>query len=279
MATKVRKKTALVLSVGGLKGYAHLGVIRRIQELGIKIDFTVGASVGAIFASSFALGIGAEKIEEMALELTQKDLQDVDIKGILAGVYHGRFPQGLLKGTGLKRFIVSHIGNKNFEDCVIPVYIVAAHIGEGAVGQVVLSEGPLAEAIRASCAIPGIYAPVRFKGMTLVDGGIVNGCPVDVAYNFGAREIYAVNVTGHSLEGLKLDAVDNLFEGLMHSLTLAAFESSKYKVKEIVEKPDVKLTVIEPVVPQVVAEVDKLKLCIEKGYEAACHVLPSPAPV
>jgi len=174
----------LVLSAGGARGLAHIGVIRVLEREGITIDVVAGSSMGALVAGAWATGRSADELEHIAMQ----------IKGRRAflNLLNPMFPgAGIIRGLGVSNFLESLVDQLTFDDTMIPVKIVASDLNT--VEEVVFEHGKLAEAIRASISIPGIFRPVMHKGRTLIDGGLANPVPVDVLIRAGVSKIIAVN--------------------------------------------------------------------------------------
>lgn len=175
---------ALVLGSGAARGWAHIGVIRELTDMGVKPDLVVGASVGAVVAGAYASG-NLDAFEEWISGLGR-----VDIIRLLDAKMTGG---GFLQGNSLMGAIEKRIGNPNIEDLEIPFACVAAELGTGR--EVWLREGSLLDACRASIALPGLFAPSRYKpDRLMVDGGVVNPVPVSLARAMGGDVVIAVNL-------------------------------------------------------------------------------------
>lgn len=177
------QKIGLALGSGSARGWAHIGVIRALAEAGIEISHVAGTSIGALVGAAFAL----EKIdvlEEFACQLDWKQIVSfLDVT----------FPRsGLIDGGKVTDLFRSHAREMNIEELPLPFCAVATDLATG--GEVVLSRGDLAEAIRASISIPGIFTPVKHNGVFLVDGGLVNPVPVTAVRNMGADCVIAVDL-------------------------------------------------------------------------------------
>ncbi|MDI6600502.1 MAG: patatin-like phospholipase family protein [Thermoanaerobacteraceae bacterium] len=181
----MHKKTALVLGGGGARGYAHIGVIKALEEAGIKIDMIVGTSIGAIIGAGYASGLTVEEMESIAGSMTVRkfvELMDISISS-----------QGLIKGDGISGFLNQAIKKKNFYELDIPFYAVTTNILTGE--KIVIDQGNLIDAVRASMAIPGLFTPIRYDDKILVDGTLVDFLPINVAIQNGANRVIAVNVS------------------------------------------------------------------------------------
>ncbi|MBI4375498.1 MAG: patatin-like phospholipase family protein [Elusimicrobia bacterium] len=177
----------LAFGTGAALGHFHVGVLKAFKKEGIPIDLISGTSIGALMAGFYALGLEPEEMEEIAV-------------GVDRGwVYENLFwdltlpRSGLFAGQTLLRFLRSYFGTREFSDMEIPFRCVAADIETGE--EVVLKEGRVAEAIRASCGLPLVFAPIRLAGRYLVDGGLVAPVPTKALSEMGADILVAVNLT------------------------------------------------------------------------------------
>jgi NTE family protein len=177
---------ALVLGGGAARGWAHIGVIHELAEMGIAPAIVVGTSVGAIVGGAYASG-NLPQFEEWISGLGR-----VDIIRLLDAKMTGG---GFLQGNSLMAAIKKRIGDPLIEELDMPFACVATELGTGR--EVWLRQGSLLDACRASIALPGMFAPSRMKeGTLLVDGGLVNPVPVSLARAMGADVVIAVNLNG-----------------------------------------------------------------------------------
>ncbi len=207
-----RKKVAVVLSGGGAKGVAHIGALRVIERAGIPIDIVVGTSMGAIVGGLYSIGYTPYQLDSMVMSqdwglllsdrtprsrapYSSKETGD---KYQVSYTFGKRFEvmSGVIKGTNLDMLFADltagHHDSIDFRRLPIPFACVAANIVDGST--VVMQQGELPVAMRASMAIPGVFTPVYTENMVLVDGGIVNNFPTDVARSMGADVIIGVDV-------------------------------------------------------------------------------------
>ncbi|MDP9169371.1 MAG: patatin-like phospholipase family protein [Acidobacteriota bacterium] len=174
----------LVLSGGGARGFAHIGVVRAMQELGMPIDIAGGASMGACIAALCALGLSWQEILERTREVwvRRRPLRDYTVPLV-----------SLLSGRRIDRALEWMFGDTQIESLRIPYYAVSSNLVDGRV--VTHRQGLLRRAIRVSISVPGILPPVASPGSLLVDGGVLNNLPVDVMRDLsGTRHIVAVDV-------------------------------------------------------------------------------------
>jgi NTE family protein len=177
-------KIGLALGSGSARGWAHIGVIRALSETGIKIDYIAGTSIGSVVGSVFAAG-NINALEEVAVQLDWKQI---------AYLFDVVLPKsGLIDGKKVAGFVQNHLGKTNIEELPIPFCAVSTDLNTG--DEVVIGEGDIIEAVRASISIPGIFTPVRNNGSILVDGGLVNPVPVSVVREMGADFVIAVDLS------------------------------------------------------------------------------------
>ena len=176
----------LVLGVGVGYGFCHIGVLKVIEQEKIPIDVIAASSMGAVIAALWATGKSSDEI----LEITSEFSQPKNIWNLVDFTFP-RF--GFLKGNKLRDFLKKHFGNKTFYDVKLPLKIIASDLRRKE--SRVLDKGPLVEAIMASCAMPGIFTPFKFKNDLLVDGGIIHPLPTEPLIKMGVKKIIAVNVT------------------------------------------------------------------------------------
>lgn len=212
--TEVRG-VALVLSGGGARGVAHLGVLKVLEELRVPVDCVVGTSMGAIVGGAYASGLSVEEMErrvreadwgEMFLNTLPRDRQPfrekLDAAGNRSAITMGYGPEGFLlplsaiAGQQLDRFLTGLAGDaesrSSFDTLALPFRAIATDLESGAM--VVMNGGPLWRAMRASMAVPGVFLPIEHDGRLLVDGGLVMNLPVDVGRELCGEHVIAVNL-------------------------------------------------------------------------------------
>lgn len=213
-STDVYPKVGLVLSGGGARGFAHIGAIKVLEEIGMPIDFIAGTSMGSIVGGLYAAGYSAKELEKIIYEVDWEDVfsdtpprelwsyqKKRDSSKYIFNVSFNRkgfvVPQGLTSGqkiSNLMAFLTMQVSEiKDFDKLPIPYRAVAADIVTGE--EVVLDHGSLADAMRASMSVPGVFTPITLEGHLLVDGGIVNNLPVEVVKKMGADKIIAVDIS------------------------------------------------------------------------------------
>lgn len=212
---EIRPKIGLVLSGGGAKGVAHIGVLKVLEEAEIPIDYICGTSMGAIIGGLYSIGYRAEELDSMVRSqdwiflLTDQiarpyqsfnskyEKEHFLIKVPLGNNKKISTPSGIVKGQGiLNKFTSLTIGYHqldSFADLPIPFACVAGDLTSGK--EIVIKKGNLPLAMRTSMAVPGVFQPVYRDGMVLVDGGIFNNFPVDVAKEMGADITIGVDLS------------------------------------------------------------------------------------
>ena len=179
-----RPKLGLAVGSGVARGWAHIGILRRLEEEGIKIDFIAGTSVGAVVGGAYAAGALNE------LEDWTKTLGNYSFFKFLDFKFSGG---GLFGGTSLNDLMKLKFGEKDFKDLDIPFTAVACELKTG--HEIWLDEGKISDAIQASFAMPGIFEPVSHKRRWLVDGALVNPVPVSACRAAGCEMVIAVNLS------------------------------------------------------------------------------------
>lgn len=183
-----RPRVGLALSGGVARGNAHIGVLRVLEENNIPVDYIAGTSAGALVASGYAAGLSIEELTEVARKLRWRDVGRVTISRL-----------GIQSNARMAEFVRANIPVQRFEETRIPLAIVATDLHSGLA--VIMTEGDIPFAVRASCALPGWYVPVTDShGRQLVDGGLVANIPTAAARSLGADIVIAVDVNS---EGAK----------------------------------------------------------------------------
>lgn len=179
-------RIGLALGSGAARGWAHIGVIEALEELGIPIDLIAGTSMGSLVGAVFLSG-GLSTLKEVVLQLDRRQLLSLlDV----------RLPRsGLIDGQRVADGVRAHLSVQKIEDLPKPFRAVATDLQTG--HEVVLDRGDVIDAVRASISIPGLFTPVLAQGTTLVDGGLVNPVPVSVARAMGAEIVIAVDINHH----------------------------------------------------------------------------------
>jgi NTE family protein len=178
-------RLGIALGAGGARGWSHIGVLLELNAQGIYPDIVAGTSIGALVGGAYAAG-KLKEIEDFARGLTRKrvvSLLDVSFSGV-----------SFLAGERLRRELEQEFSGRTFEDLDKKFAAVATEIGSG--HEIWLTKGNVADAIRASYAMPGIFEPVKINGRWLFDGALVNPIPVTLCRALGAEVVVAVNLVG-----------------------------------------------------------------------------------
>jgi NTE family protein len=249
-----RPKVALVLGGGAARGFAHAGVIRALERAKIPIDIVVGANTGSLIGAIYADKKSGSDLETIALGLEERDIFDYNFINPT---------QGFARGERLEDFVAKKLSAKEISELKLPFATVATDIQNGEI--VILQSGSIARAVHASSAIPGIFIPVSYQGKLLVDGGVLDNLPVDVARKMGADVVIAVDLG----EGAKAAPVSNVFENVVQSFYLMARQNSEARLKQT----DV---VIRPKLSEVGwIDFSRKKEVFALGVQAAEQALPA----
>lgn len=251
----VPPRVGLVLGGGGARGFAHVGVLRVLEQEKIPVDLVVGTSVGSLIGALYADTGRVLDAEFHAVAITAEDLFDYRALAIFSG--------GFVRGARLRRFLETHLANQTIETMRVPFAAVATDLRTGR--KVVFRRGPVAPAVHASSAVPGVFVPVEIDGVTLVDGGVVNPIPVDVAREMGAEVVIAVAIPAVVPE----TAPRNPIQVAYHAVTIMAAEIGRLRAREA----DV---LLEPAVGDVAYDdFSQKKRLIDAGEAAARAALPA----
>jgi len=218
-----RKKIGIALSGGAARGFAHLGVLKVLVEHGIPIDCLAGTSAGSFAGAAFASGLSVAEIIEVSKKISWFRMSGFSYS-----------PKGLLSNAAMGNFINQNFPYKNLEDLPIPFAAVACDLETGK--EVYLKDtGDLATAIRASCAIPGIFAPVESEGRLLIDGGVVSNVPTKAVRKLGAEIVIAVDVlaSGATYWGKPTTLLGIFFQSTM-LLLRAASKAHHYRADVVI---------------------------------------------
>lgn len=226
-AVKKEPKIALVLGGGAAKGFAHVGVIRVLEQEKIPISMVVGTSVGSVIGSLYAANPDSFQLEWIAFKIERNDIFDFSI------VYSKLGP---VQGVKLENFIDQNIKVKKVEETKIPFYPVATDLNTGET--VTLKKGSLARAVHASAAIPGVFVPVQFGSRTLVDGGVTDNVACDIARAKGADIVIAVNLS----KDVKNYQMDSLVDIMAQSINIMMSRATrgKFSPEDVLIEPDTK---------------------------------------
>lgn len=250
---KKEPRIALVLGGGSAKGFAHVGVIRVLEEEKIPIHMVIGTSVGSLIGGIYAANPDSFQLEWLAFKIERNDILDFSI------VYS---KMGPVQGTRLESFVDQNLKVKKIEETRIPFYPIATDLNTGET--VVLEKGSLAKGIHASAAIPGIFVPVSFDNRTLIDGGVTNNVACDVARAKGADIVIAVNLQ----KDVKNGQIDSVIDIIAQSVNIMMRETSRHKLRsgDVLIEPETKGIAL--------FDFTQKKLLMEEGIKAARKAVP-----
>lgn len=183
----VRPKVALVLGGGSARGFAHVGVIKALEQNGIRPDMVVGCSAGSLVGAFYAAGYTAQQMEDVALRI-----RDAEVVDLVSGS-----KRGMISGEALQNLVNQYIQNRSIEGLKIPFGAVATNLRTGEA--VTFRSGNTGFAVRASCSIPGVFIPAKSGSNEYVDGGLNSPMPVQQAREMGAEVVIAVDVSSSVL--------------------------------------------------------------------------------
>jgi NTE family protein len=244
------KKVGLALGGGAALGAAHIGVLKALEEMDIKVDYISGTSIGALIASLYAFGRSWQEMKDIALELRWLDISALSLS-----------KYGILSNKDMGELLEKYIGNVTFEEADIPLAVIATNISTGE--KVVLDKGPVAPAVMASTAIPGIFNPVKLKGKMLVDGGIVENVPISPLKKMGAEYIIGVDLNAKYAN----EDPSNIIEILLNSFNFTLMTAAKIQTQQAdaLIKPD--LATFSKV------NINQTEGLLEAGHQEAKNVL------
>jgi len=219
----VSREITLVLSGGAAYGSAHLGVMEVLEEKGFVVSGVAGASVGSLVGILYAFGENVGALQETARDLSWPDITSLT-----------RPDMGLLSTSKLMGWIRKRIGEVDLADAPIPVTVVATDLTRGT--PVVFTRGDAALAVAASCAVPGLFKPVEHEGRLLVDGGLVNNLPVQLAREMDVGPVVASDL----LAPAEHPVPENIFDVLLRAVNLMVgmAPSSEREEADLLITPD-----------------------------------------
>jgi NTE family protein len=259
-------KIGLALSGGGARGLAHIGVLNVLDQAGIAVDCLAGTSMGGFIAAAYASGMTSEQLKQEALRMS-------DPRHLLTLLDLALPRRGLLKGAKVYEYVARFIGDRTFADLRLPLTLVAVDLN--AAQEVRLSQGRVADAVRATIAIPGVFEPVVRGNQLLVDGGLLNNLPADVARDMGAQAVIAVDVlTGIAeLEGWPMPSgLSNPVDLISRSLMVMMIDIHRRQMERA--RPQVYLQPAVPVEVGVLTGFTRAAEIIAAGERAAREALP-----
>lgn len=267
-------RVGLALSGGGVRGLAHIGVLKVLERAGVPIDIITGTSAGGMIGATYAAGLTATQIEQEFLRMcTPRQLLNLMDRTIAR--------RGLFEGQRLMEHLEQWLGDQSIEQLPIPFAAVAVDLY--ASQKVVIQDGPLLNAIRATIALPAVFSPVEKNGQLLVDGGLLDNLPVDVTRQMGADIVIAVDIStdresaSHQIQEMTRhrllpNRVVEMIDVLWRAVDVMADEVNRRVLEEF--PPDV---MIRPEIPVGVTVLSGFALAadtIAAGERAALEALP-----
>lgn len=246
-----KPKIGIAFGGGGARGFTHLGVVKALEEFGLKFDYVAGTSAGSIMGAFYAAGYNYQQMYDVAKKIREKDIRTNII------------PFSPSKTEGIGNIIRNSLGDINIEDLKIPFSAVAVDIKS--TKEVVICKGNLAKAVEGSCAVPAVFQPVDFEGMLLCDGGLQDTIPTDIPLMMGCDYVVSVDVNKSRLYGTEsiklMDVVmcsirilmqSNAVRGYINADVMIAPETKRFKS----------------------TKTDGMDEMIEEGYKAAIDAMP-----
>ncbi len=219
---KPKIKIALALGGGAAKGFAHIGVIKILEQNGIKPVIITGTSAGSIIGSLYASGLTPIQLQQKAMDLKESQVVDLTLS-----------TSGFIKGEYLQNFINSSVGNRPIQNLKIPFGAVATNRDSGATA--LFRSGNTGQAVRASASVPNVFQPVKIGNGYFVDGGLTQPVPVSAARAMGATFVIAVDISAKPKSG-----ISGIFGTLDQSINIMSQVAlnSELKKANIVIKPN-----------------------------------------
>lgn len=268
--------TVLVLGGGGMKGVAHIGAWKALEEAGVRVDAVMGCSIGALIGCSLAGGSGWRELAKVARALTKDDIVSINRRAVWMG---GVREEAVFDGDHYKGWIRANLPLKSFAEARIPVRVNAVSLVTGKevwFGTGAREETPPVDAVYASCAIPIYFPPARIDGDVLVDGGVIDVLPIRAAAAWGAERIVAVDVGSEIVP-----PAEGYFERGMIAihdrvLTLNLEQQRRRAVEDEWEGPP--MLYIRPRIGHMGGwDFDRTQFFLEEGYRAAREAIQKQA--
>ncbi len=268
------RRIGLALSGGGVRGLAHIGVLKVLEEAGIPVWAIAGTSAGGLIGALYAAGISPQQMEEEARRMASP-------RRLLSFLNRALPFRGILSAQKVTEYLESFLDDLTFDQLRIPLAVVAVDLNSGQ--KVVLNEGRVVDAVRATIALPGLLGPVQREGQLLVDGGLLDNLPTDVVRQMGAERVVAVDISTDETSLVSLteelkrrpfvpDSLAEMADVLWRSVAVMMRDVNRRSLEEA--RPDL---LIRPAIPPGVTVLTGLTRAAEviaAGEEAARAVLP-----
>ena len=251
MKGTVFEKLGIALGGGAALGAAHVGVLKALFEQGVKPEFISGTSIGAFVAAHVAFGTSIDDLEKIATDLDWLDITGLKLSKL-----------GILSNERLGQSVLDQFGKVDIKDADIPLSMISTDISTGE--KVVLNEGPLYKAVMASTCLPGVFTPVEWDNMLLVDGVLCENVPVSPLREMGAKDIIAVDLTTNR----EYKRPDDIVDVLVNTFDIGLNNMIKQQIS------DDNIFMIQPKLSAYnKADTSQTEKLIEEGYEAAKKAL------
>jgi len=245
------EKLGIALGGGAALGAAHVGVLKALFEQGVKPEFISGTSIGAFVAAHVAFGTSIDDLEKIATDLNWLDITGLKLSKL-----------GILSNERLGQSVLDQFGKVDIQDADIPLSMISTDISTGE--KVVLNEGPLYKAVMASTCLPGVFTPVEWDNMLLVDGVLCENVPVSPLREMGAKDIIAVDLTTNR----EYKRPDDIVDVLVNTFDIGLNNMIKQQIS------DDNIFMIQPKLSAYnKADTSQTEKLIEEGYEAAKKAL------
>jgi len=245
---------ALVLGGGGARGFAHIGVLRVLEQEKVPIDLIVGTSVGSLIGGLYAAQPNSFELEWKSFRIEKDDLFDFSLFSATTGP---------VKGEAIKNFVRRNAALQNIERFPIPFVAIATELNTGK--RVEIDRGSVVDAVRASVSIPGVFTPAVVDGHTYVDGGVVANLAVDVARRRGADIVIAVNITEEVIDYDVTDVVSIIMQSI--NIMMSEMAATQLAGADVVIAP--------PIGSVGTLDFTQKKFCVKAGIEATKRVVPA----
>ncbi len=249
-----RKKPTIIglcLGGGGARGYAHLGALKAFEEYGIKFDMVAGCSVGSCVGAFICADMKFKEIYDIAKNLQAKDIKRNKIKFMPSTT------------EGLQELISNNVEYKMIEELPKKLFVVSVDAKTGK--EVVFDNGDLPKAVAGSCAVPGVFYPVEYNDMILIDGGVINNIPADVLIKRGCDVVITIDVNSTRGGGTSSDKFYDVFLASI-GIMMKNNSNQGYTYSDIVIKPDMKRFKS--------TKLDGYEAMVEEGYNATIASMP-----
>ena len=215
-------KVGLALGAGAARGFAHIGVLKSLDQAGIKADVIAGTSAGSLVGVFYAAGFTPWQMEDVALKVRDIDVADMSTAS----------KRGMFAGEALQKLVNGYVKNALIESFKIPFGAVATDLRTG--DMVLMRTGDAGQAVRASCSIPGVFVPASINGKELVDGGLTSPLPVQAARQLGADFVIGVDVGAKPQNPVQSGLYEVLlqsFEVMGRALTKAESVQAEFMIR------------------------------------------------